>query len=62
MGDSCSKMNRSSAPMSANATFHASAELTADASLNARALIADLERLSNDLMVDIALDEALRPR
>ena len=51
-----------SAPMSATAMFHASAELTADASLDARTLIADLERLSNDLMVDIALDEALRPR
>lgn len=51
-----------SAPMSATSMFHASAELTADASLDARALIADLERLSNDLMVDIALDEALRPR
>lgn len=50
-----------SAPMSATAMFHASAELTADANLDARALTADLERLSNDLMVDIALDETLRP-
>ena len=49
-----------SAPMSATAMFHASAELTAGVSLDTHALTADLERLSNDLMVDIALDETLR--
>ena len=50
-----------SAPMSATEMFHANAELTAAASLDARALIADLERLSDDLKVDITLDETLRP-
>ena len=50
-----------SAPMSAEEMFHASAELTASPDLHAGALIADLERLSNDLMVDITLDETLRP-
>ena len=40
--------------------FHASAELTGAAALDALALIADLERLSNDLMVDIQLDESIR--
>ncbi len=47
----------SSAPMSAALLFHAAAELTASPGLDARALTADLERLSNDLMADIALDE-----
>ena len=51
-----------SAPMSATKMFHASAELTAAANLDAHALTADLERLSNDLMVDITLDETLRKR
>lgn len=49
-----------SAPMSADILFHASAELTGAAALDALALIADLERLSNDLMVDIQLDESIR--
>ena len=46
--------------MSADILFHASAELTGAATLDALALIADLERLSNDLMVDIQLDESIR--
>ena len=50
-----------SAPMSAGILFHATAELTGAATLDALALIADLERLSNDLMVDIHLDESIRP-
>lgn len=49
-----------SAPMSADLLFHASAELTAAPTLDALALIDDLERLSNDLMVDINLDETIR--
>lgn len=49
----------SSAPMSAETLFHAQAELEADAGLDARALKAELERLSDDLMVDIALDETI---
>jgi glycine cleavage system regulatory protein len=49
-----------SAPMSAAVLFHADAELTAAADLDARALTADLERISNDLMVDITLDEKIR--
>lgn len=49
-----------SAPMSATILFHATAELTALSSLDARALTADLELLSNDLMVDITLDETIR--
>ena len=49
-----------SAPISAELLFHADAELTADAALDAGALIAELERLSNDLMVDITLDETIR--
>ena len=49
-----------SAPMSAGILFHARAELTASAELDARTLTADLERLSNDLMVDITLDESIR--
>ncbi|MEO8409440.1 MAG: ACT domain-containing protein [Propionivibrio sp.] len=48
-----------SAPMSAEILFHATAELTASADVDARALTLDLEQLSNDLMVDITLDEAL---
>ncbi|MBI2309224.1 MAG: glycine cleavage system protein R [Rhodocyclales bacterium] len=49
-----------SAPMSADILFHAVAELTAAPDLDARALIADLEHISNDLMVDINLDETIR--
>ncbi|WIM06301.1 MAG: hypothetical protein OHM77_03130 [Candidatus Nitricoxidivorans perseverans] len=47
----------SSAPMSAEVLFHASADLLADPSLDVGALTAELEKISNDLMVDIALDE-----
>ena len=50
----------SSAPMSAAVLFHATAELTASPSLDARTLTADLEKLSSDLMVDITLDETIR--
>lgn len=50
----------SSAPMSAETMFHAEAELLAGAGLDARALTADLETISNDLMVDITLDETIR--
>lgn len=50
----------SSAPMSAETLFHANAELTAAADLDARALTHELERISNDLMVDITLDETIR--
>jgi glycine cleavage system regulatory protein len=50
----------SSAPMSAETLFHADAELLAGAGLDVRALTAELERISNDLMVDITLDETLR--
>jgi glycine cleavage system regulatory protein len=49
-----------SAPMSADILFHADAELTAGPELDTRALIAELEQLSNDLMVDIAMNEAIR--
>ncbi|MEW9897814.1 ACT domain-containing protein [Chitinivorax sp. PXF-14] len=47
----------SSAPMSAEPLFHAQAELQATPDLDAAALKSDLEQLSNDLIVDIALDE-----
>lgn len=47
-----------SAPMSAEIHFHAIAELTAAPTLDARTLTDDLERISNDLMVDITLDES----
>ena len=50
-----------SAPMSAEILFHATAELTASSSLDVRALINNLEQISNDLMVDITLDESIRP-
>lgn len=50
-----------SAPMSAETLFHADAELTAGAGADIRALQSDLEKISNDLMVDIALAETLRP-
>ena len=48
-----------SAPMSADVLFHAVAELTAARDLDVAALTAALERISNDLMVDITLDETL---
>lgn len=50
----------SSAPMSAAVLFHAVAELTAAADLDVAALTGELERISNDLMVDITLDETIR--
>ncbi|HJV25750.1 MAG TPA: ACT domain-containing protein [Aromatoleum sp.] len=46
-----------SAPMSSETLFCAEAELRADDTLDAQALQADLERLSNDLIADINLDE-----
>ncbi|HQR03136.1 MAG: glycine cleavage system protein R [Proteobacteria bacterium] len=49
----------SSAPMSAETLFHARAALLAATDLDTRKLTADLERISNDLMVDISLDEKL---
>ncbi|WP_300452160.1 ACT domain-containing protein [Accumulibacter sp.] len=48
-----------SAPMSAELLFHASAELTASSTLDVGRLTSDLENLSNDLMVDITLDDGL---
>jgi glycine cleavage system regulatory protein len=48
-----------SAPMSAEIMFHANIDLTAGRELDARALTAELERISNDLMVDINLDEKI---
>lgn len=50
----------SSAPMSAAVLFHAVAELTAAPELDVGALTGELERISNDLMVDITLDETIR--
>lgn len=49
----------SSAPMSAEILFHAQAELSASAKLDTRVLAADLERISNDLMVDISVAETI---
>lgn len=49
----------SSAPMSAEVLFHAEAELFAAPDFDVRALKLALERLSDDLMVDIALGETL---
>jgi glycine cleavage system regulatory protein len=49
----------SSAPMSAEILFHCEAELTASSDFNARELKAALEKLSDDLMVDIRLGETL---
>ena len=49
-----------SAPMSAEILFHATAELTASTSLDTAALVHELEQISNDLMVDITLDESIR--
>jgi glycine cleavage system regulatory protein len=46
-----------SAPMSAETLFHAHAKLMAAAEMDVRALKADLERISNDLMVDVTLGE-----
>ena len=48
-----------SAPMSAEVLFHATAELAAAPTVDAQALAHDLEKLSNDLMVDITLDETI---
>ncbi|HRQ48126.1 MAG TPA: ACT domain-containing protein [Rhodocyclaceae bacterium] len=47
----------SSAPMSSDTLFHAEADLRAADGLDAAALKADLERLSNDLIADINLDD-----
>jgi glycine cleavage system regulatory protein len=49
----------SSAPMSAEILFHAQAELSASAELDTRTLATDLERISNDLMVDISVAETI---
>ncbi|GHU32317.1 hypothetical protein AGMMS50256_22210 [Betaproteobacteria bacterium] len=49
-----------SAPMSAEILFHATAELTASPQLDTRLLVHDLEQISNDMMVDITLDESIR--
>ena len=46
-----------SGPMSSGMLFRADAELTAPSALDARALKSDLETISNDLMVEIALGE-----
>jgi glycine cleavage system regulatory protein len=46
-----------SGPMSSGMLFRAKAELTAPSALDAHALKADLEAISNDLMVEIALGE-----
>jgi glycine cleavage system regulatory protein len=45
--------------MSAAVLFHAVADLTAAPDLDVSALTGELERISNDLMVDITLDETL---
>lgn len=45
-----------SAPMSAETLFHADAELLAAPDLDPRTLKADLERIADDLMVDLALN------
>ena len=50
-----------SAPMSAEILFHATAELTASPALDTQALVRELEQISNDMMVDITLDETIRP-
>lgn len=46
-----------SGPMSSGMLFRADAELTAPSALDARTLKGDLEAISNDLMVEIALGE-----
>ncbi len=48
----------SSAAMSAEMLFHAAAELTVAEGFDTTALQRDLERLSNDLIVDITLGES----
>jgi len=48
-----------SAPMSAEILFHCEADLAAAAGIDSRALKAELEKLSDDLMVDISLGEML---
>ena len=48
-----------SAPMSAELLFHADARLSAPTSLDRSRLTADLERISNDLMVDISVAETI---
>lgn len=48
-----------SAPMSAETLFHCEADLTAASDIDTRALKAELEKLSDDLMVDISLGEIL---
>lgn len=48
-----------SGPMGAGMLFRADAELTAPASLDARALKSELEAISHDLMVEIALGERM---
>jgi glycine cleavage system regulatory protein len=48
-----------SGPMSSGMLFRADAELTAPPALDARTLKADLEAISNDLMVEIALGEVV---
>lgn len=48
-----------SAPMSSELMFHADIALEAGAALDTRALKADLEQLSDDLMVDVQLGELL---
>lgn len=47
----------SSAPMSSETLFHAEAELRAGDGVDSATLKADLERLSNELIADIDLDE-----
>ena len=49
----------SSAPMSAEVLFHAQADLSAAGNLDARVLAAELEKISNDLMVDISVAETI---
>lgn len=49
----------SSAPMSAERLFHCEAELTAPADVDVRSLKSALEKLSDELMVDITLGERL---
>jgi glycine cleavage system regulatory protein len=48
-----------SAPMSAEILFHCEADLAAAPDIDTRALKAELEKLSDDLMVDISLGEML---
>jgi glycine cleavage system regulatory protein len=49
-----------SAPMSAEILFYADAELLAGPELDTRALTTELERISDELMVDIGLAESLK--